>query len=49
MYSENSILSKTEYITHFLKIAMILRPGIEPDELQAIVKDDYENDNQNNT
>ena len=33
MYSDNSILSKTEYITHFLKIAMILRPGIEPDEL----------------
>ena len=49
MYSEDTILSKQEYITHFLKIAMILRPGIEPDELQQIVKDDYETDNGGNT
>lgn len=48
IYNDEKPISKQEYIQTFLKIALILRPGIEPDELQQIVKDDYENDNQNN-
>lgn len=49
MYSEDSILTKQEYIKHFLKIAMILRPNIEPDDLQQTVKEDYEADNANDS
>lgn len=47
IYNDEKPISKQEYIQTFLKIALILWPGIEPDELQQIVKDDYENDNQN--
>lgn len=48
MFNSESVLSKSEYITHFFKIAFILRPNIDKAELKQIVKDDYEFDNNNN-
>ena len=37
-------VSKEEYVKVFMKIGMILRPGIEADDLQKIVKEDFELD-----
>ena len=45
IFNDEQILSKEQYISQFLKIALILRPGSDPDEIQQIVKEDYENDN----
>ena len=36
--------SKEEYFKVFMKIGMILRPGIEADDLQRIIKEDFELD-----
>ena len=36
--------SKEEYFKIFMKIGMILRPGIEADDLQRIIKEDFELD-----
>ena len=37
-------VSKEEYMRVFMNVGMILRPGLEADDLQKIVKDDFEND-----
>ena len=36
--------SKEEYFRVFVKIGMILRPGIDADELQKVIKEDFEMD-----
>ena len=36
--------SKEEYFKIFMKIGMVLRPGIEADDLQRIIKEDFELD-----
>ena len=36
--------SKEEYFKVFMRIGMILRPGIEADDLQRIIRDDFEQD-----
>ena len=36
--------TKEEYFKVFMKVGMILRPGIEADDLQRIVKEDFELD-----
>jgi len=33
LYNDEVVLTKQDYFSVFLKIALILRPGIEPDEL----------------
>jgi hypothetical protein len=33
------IITKDEYFRVFLKVGMILRPGIDPDDLQKLVKE----------
>jgi len=38
--------SKEEYFKVFMKIGMILRPGIEADDLQKIIREDFETDAQ---
>ena len=35
---------KEEYFRVFMNIGMILRPGLEPDKLQSIIKADYDVD-----
>lgn len=41
------IIPRDQYISQFFGIGKILRPNIEPEELQQIVKDDYEFDSHN--
>ena len=36
--------SKEEYYKVFMRIGMILRPGIEADDLQRIITDDFNED-----
>ena len=36
--------TKEEYFRVFVKIGMILRPGIDADELQKVIKEDFEMD-----
>ena len=38
--------SKDEYFNVFIKIGTILRPNIEPDDLNQIIKEDFELDSQ---
>ena len=38
--------SKEEYFKMFMKIGTILRPGIEADDLNRIIKEDFETDSQ---
>ena len=44
--SEDSIVSKSDYVTQFLKIAMILRsgPNSDPESISALVQAEYEKD-----
>lgn len=37
-------VSKDEYFRVFINVGMILRPGIEADDLQKIIKEDFDND-----
>ncbi len=37
-------ITKNDYFTVFRNIAMILRPGIDADELDRVIKEDFEND-----
>lgn len=37
-------VTKDEYFRVFLSVGMILRPGIEADDLQKIIKEDFDND-----
>lgn len=39
-------ITKDEYIRVFINVGMILRPGIDADDLQKIIKEDFENDSQ---
>ena len=41
---KNGDCSKEEYFMVFSKICMILRPGIDADDLQRIIKEDFELD-----
>ena len=36
--------SKEDYFKVFMQIAMILKPGFEADDLQRVIKDDWDND-----
>ena len=37
-------ITKDEYIRVFINVGMILRPGIDADDLQKIIKEDFDND-----
>ena len=37
-------VTKDEYMRVFINVGMILRPGIDADELQKIIKEDFDND-----
>ena len=41
---KNGDCTKEEYYMVFSKICMILRPGIDSDDMQRIIKEDFEND-----
>ncbi len=43
------MVSKEEYFRVFVKVGMILRPGIEADELTKFIKEDFDNDSQDKT
>ena len=38
--------TREEYYKVFMKIGMILRPGIEADDLQKIIRENFEEDSQ---
>ena len=40
----NPCYQKEEYFKGFVKIGMVLRPGIELDDLTKIIKEDFDND-----
>jgi len=40
--SSNGSVTKEEYFRVFMKIGMILRPNTDPDELQKLIKDDFD-------
>ena len=40
----NGSISRENYFKIFMKIGMILRPGFEADELQRIVREDFDTD-----
>lgn len=44
--SSNRVVSKEEYFRIFVKVGMILRPGIDSDELTKFIKEDFDNDSQ---
>ena len=37
-------MTKDEYFRVFVNVGMVLRPGIEADDLQKIIKEDFDND-----
>jgi hypothetical protein len=37
-------VTKDEYFRVFINVGMILRPGIDADDLQKIIKEDFDND-----
>ena len=37
-------MTKDEYFRVFINVGMILRPGIDADDLQKIIKEDFEKD-----
>ena len=37
-------VNKDEYFKVFINVGMILRPGIDADDLQKIIKEDFDND-----
>ena len=41
-------VSKDEYFRVFLNVGMILRPGIDADDLQKIIKEEFDNDTSDN-
>ena len=43
---KNPVITKEEYFKVFVKIGMILRPGIESDDLTRLIKEDFDNDSQ---
>ena len=42
--SANRVIPKEEYFRVFMHIGMILRPGLEHDELSQLVKKDFDDD-----
>ena len=42
--NSNKVVSKEEYFRVFVKVGMILRPGIDSDELTKFIKEDFDND-----
>ena len=40
----NQVYSKEEYFKVFVKVGMILRPGIHANDLTAFIKEDFDND-----
>ena len=41
---KNPVITKEEYFKVFVKIGMILRPGIDADDLTKLIKEDFDND-----
>ncbi len=41
-------VSKDEYFRVFINVGMILRPGVDADDLQKIIKEEFENDSSDN-
>ena len=41
---KNPVINKDEYFKVFVKIGMILRPGIDADDLAKLIKEDFDND-----
>ncbi|CAI2381302.1 unnamed protein product [Moneuplotes crassus] len=48
-FNPHKIIRRDEYFQKFIKIGQILRPNTEAEELQNLVKKDYENDNEGKT
>ena len=44
--SSNRVVSKEEYFRIFVKVGMILRPGVDSDDLTKFIKEDFDNDSQ---
>ena len=40
------LCTKDEYVKVFMKVGQILRSGIEPDELQNVIREDFDSDSQ---
>lgn len=47
--SSNRVVSKEEYFRIFVKVGMILRPGVDSDDLTKFIKEDFDNDSQDKT
>ena len=47
-FTPQKIVTKDQYMQKFTKIGQILRPNTEAEELQKLVKEDYDVDNENN-
>ena len=41
-------ISKDEYFRVFINVGMILRPGIDADDLQKVIKEEFDNDTSDN-
>ena len=46
--SAQKVVTRDEYFQKFTKIGQILRPSTEAEELQKLIKEDYDRDNNNN-
>ena len=47
-FTPQKIVTRDQYFQKFIKIGQILRPSTEAEELQKLVKEDYDRDNNNN-
>ena len=47
-FTAQKIVTRDQYFQKFLKIGLALRPETEAEELQKLIKEDYDRDNNNN-
>ena len=47
-FTHQKIVTRDQYFQKFIKIGQILRPNTEAEELQKLIKEDYDRDNNNN-
>ena len=47
-FTAHKIVTRDVYFQKFIKIGQILRPNTEAEELQKLIKEDYDRDNNNN-
>ena len=41
---KNPVITREEYYRVFVKVGMVLRPGIDADDLSKLLKEDFDND-----